>query len=138
MNDIAILVLRVGVAWIFAYPLHLFWQNFNAAKQAAGLINQKYSMPLAIIMLLVMALGSLAVLLGIYIKLASLCLLIFSLLGVYAHTKLSKLGQSFKNADNILVSIATEGQLTSAWKNYPIAAVCIFLVIVGGGKYCLI
>lgn len=138
MNDLAILILRVGIAWMFAYPLHLFWKNFNGAKQAASLINKKYSFYLAIIMLLIMTICSLTILLGICVRTSSFCLLVFSLLGVYAHTKLSNISKSIEDGNAILKSIAVEGQLTSAWKNYPIVTICLYLLLIGGGKYCLI
>lgn len=136
MNDLGLLILRITVSWMFLYPLKLFYMNFTEAKQVASLVNHKHKSSLAILMLSSMLFGGLFILLGIFVREASIVLSVFSLVGIYAHKKLAKISIDIIGPQE-LKNLAFGGHTSSAWKNVPILGILSYLVIVGGGQLCL-
>jgi uncharacterized membrane protein YphA (DoxX/SURF4 family) len=134
MGDISLFLIRITLAWMFAYPLHLFFNNFQGAKAAAGLINDRMSTFLAIIMMAIMLVGSILLLLGVFVKEVAILFFIYSCLGYYAHKKLANQSVKLKTSESSIHDIAISGQTSSAWKNIPICTLAVLLIINGPGK----
>lgn len=135
MNDISIFLIRVTLAWMFAYPLRLFINNFEGAKNAAGLINRKFSTILAIIMIIIMSVGSIFLLLGVFVTFVGWLFFLYSCLGYYVHKKLAKQCIKLNTHDSEIYNIAISGQVSSAWKNIPICTLSILIIINGAGNF---
>ncbi|MDI9819008.1 MULTISPECIES: hypothetical protein [unclassified Legionella] len=139
------LVVRVVFAAFFLYPIYGFLRNWSSAKQTATLIYPRYPALQAILMILLMLIIAISILFGIYGRIGGLVALIFSLLGVVAHHACSRslaklqLSKAASAEDQAIFTQAKEigqiGHLTSAQKNYVIAAISFFFMLLGTGPF---
>jgi uncharacterized membrane protein YphA (DoxX/SURF4 family) len=146
-NEIAWLILRVVFAGFFLYPLKTFLSNWQATLGTVKVLTPVCPQFFAIVMVSVMILGALGILLGVLAQVAGLALLIYCLLGVRVHLKLSQtveeltLSNSASAEDKKQMSIANTlgslGHATSAQKNFVLAAVACFFMIMGSGPLSL-
>ncbi|KTD07252.1 DoxX family protein [Legionella jamestowniensis] len=147
LTAIAWLVLRVVFAGFFIYAFYSFVRNWPAAKQTATLIYPKYPNFQAVSMLVLMLLISISILLGIFGRIGGALALLFSLLGVYAHytcvhhIESIQLPATASSDDQKLLAdakaIGIVGHITSAQKNYVIAAVSFFFMLLGTGPWSI-
>ncbi|MCH2135499.1 MAG: DoxX family protein [Phycisphaerales bacterium] len=132
-------LLRAGIAWIFLWPLPGLIRNFQATVQTTALV-----FPMArcttIIGLLVMALGALSVAVGIFPRVGAAALALYCIGGAFVHKALARriqtLAEHASDRSGEVTEIAqlgTLGHVTSAWKNWPIAAACAYIAFAGAG-----
>lgn len=139
------LVLRVVYAWMFLYPLIALFKDFNAAVGLVELIVPFQAKFFTMIMVIVMFFGAVMIFFGIYAQIAGFFLMFYCLIGARVHYKLMKkvssyaLSISASEVDKQLMSQATQlgavGHLTSAEKNFVLAAVGFFFMILGSGPW---
>ncbi|AHE67770.1 DoxX family protein [Legionella oakridgensis] len=147
MEIAAFVVLRIILAWMFLYPLKAQLSDWDATVELVDLIAPFQPQLFAVLMVFVMIAGSLSVLFGIYAQVGAACLMIYSLIGVLVHYKLSRLITSFylsataSNADQKILekvqSLGVVGHVTSAQKNIVIASALWVIVCLGSGPYSL-
>ncbi len=145
--DIAWLVLRVCYAALFLYPLPGLIRDWQGTVSASRLLNEKFATNLAAISVLLMFFGALSILFGVYGQVGALGLLGFNLGGSVLHQRLagvalqSQLSSTASDQDKQvlmdMVNLAVAGHSSSAWKNYVLAAVACFFMILGTGPYSL-
>ncbi|KTD22776.1 Uncharacterised protein [Legionella lansingensis] len=144
---IAWLVLRVVFAGFFLYPIYGFLQDWPSAKQTATLIYPAYPAIQAVLMIVAMVVISISILFGIYGHIGGLIALFYSLLGVAAHyacvhnLAALKISDEASSKDQALFSeakvLGVVGHSTSAQKNYVIAAVSFFFMLLGTGPFSI-
>ncbi|CEK10693.1 DoxX family protein [Legionella hackeliae] len=145
LTILAWLVLRIVFAGFFLYACYGFVRNWPAAKQTATLIYPRYANFQAISMLIWMFVISISILLGIYGRIGGALALLFSSIGAYAHYtcahKLTsiQLSTTATDEDKKLLeeakAIGMVGHVTSAQKNYVIAAMSFFFMLLGTGPW---
>ena len=143
MEDIAWLVLRISYAIVFLFPLKDLLKNFSASVALVKVIIPFQSQFFAVVMIVVMVLGALSVLLGIYAQIAGFFLLIYCLFGMVVHYRLAKhiatiqlntaASQKDIAAFNEAATLGIVGHQTSGLKNIVLAAVACFFMLVGSG-----
>lgn len=148
MEIVAWLILRIVFAWMFLYPLTILLNDWQAAKDSVGMVFPKYHHELAILMVIVMITGALSILLGILPHLGGLILFVYSIMGAVVHYRFADAIQSkhlSPQADQDAQSthqraqdLGVLGQITSAQKNFVLAAVAFWFIIKGTGPFSLI
>ncbi len=137
-------ILRATYAWMFLYPLKALFSDWPGAQGLVGILVPKKFVPLgSYLMVAVMVIGSLSVLLGILPRFGGLMLGVYSLLGTRVHYHLAKaaaakqLSQAASAEDQAAlketVDLAVVGHVTSAQKNFVLAAVGFFIALNGVG-----
>ncbi len=148
MEITAWLILRVVYAWMFLSPLPKLLTDWEGTKNLTKLLVPKYATSfLTIIMMCVMFFGALSILFGVLGQIAGLALLIYCLLGAVVHYRLGQSAQQKslslqastedKNELSKVIRLAVIGNVTSAHKNYVLAAVACFFMLMGTGPYSL-
>ncbi len=148
MEALAWIVLRLVYAWMFLWPLKALFADWKGAEGLIALLCPKALVPLgAKLMIVVMIAGALSILLGVLPRVGGAMLCVYSLLGAKVHYKLAataaeaKLGDTATDADRATLTgvstLATVGHVTSAEKNFVLAAVGFFFAIMGSGPYSL-
>ena len=147
LNIIAWLVLRILYAWLYLYALKGLLVDWQSTQSLIKLITPLYTQLLAILMVIVMAAGAIMILFGIYAQIAGLLLLIYNLIGTKVHYSLarkilaSELYSPVSSADNKTINeikaLGAAGNITSAQKNFVLAAMAFFFLIVGTGPFSL-
>lgn len=147
METVAWLVLRIVYAWMFLYPLKTLLKDWSGAVALTKLIIPIAAPLFTVAMLLAMFFGALSILFGIFGQLAGLVLLVYCLMGAVVHYrlaaaagKISLSAQSAEEDKNQLaqaIQLATVGHVTSAQKNFVLAAVACFFMLMGTGPYSL-
>lgn len=139
----AYLLLRIVYAWMFLFPLKNLLYDWQGSKDLVGLLCPYAQTFSAILMIIVMTTGSLSILVGFYGQLGGAMLFAYCLLGAIVHYRLAKqalpltLNQNASCEDkNILAqakTLATVGNITSAQKNFVLAAVGLYFMLIGTG-----
>ena len=147
VNDIAWLVLRVVYAWMFLYPLKSLLSDWPATLQATALLFPWQTPLFAVVSVAVMALGALSILLGCYGQVGAAGLLAFCLGGAVIHYRLADLAKGARlsgqasSADRQAMAqvskLGVVGHVTSAEKNFVLAAVALFFLLKGTGPWSL-
>lgn len=140
---IAWLLLRITYAWLYIYALKSLLTDWPATEFVVGLIAPKFVREFAIAMIAVMILSALMILFGIYAQVAGLLLFIYNLLGARVHYRLAKLLNNEQQSDMLsaadkavfikIQTIGVAGHITSAQKNFILAAVALFFTLLGSG-----
>ena len=144
---VAWLVLRAVYAWMFLYPSYGLIKDWHGTVQTTALLFPRHTGFFAFGSLVIMILGSLAILLGIYGQLAGVALVGFNLGGALIHYRLARLvrqthlsasaNQADQEALAGVVELGVVGHVTSAEKNFVLAAVALFFALVGTGPLSL-
>ncbi len=79
------------LAWMFLYPLKALLADWPATIDTVKLIAPFKPSFFAVVMVIVMIVGALSVLFGIFAQIGSLLLLVYCLIGVVVHYKLAGL-----------------------------------------------
>lgn len=141
------LILRIVYAWMFLYPLKALLKDWPGALGLTQLVIPFAAPLFTVAMLLTMFFSGLSILLGFYGQLAGFALLVYCLIGALVHYRLaSKLqtislsGQSSSEDKQLLtqaIQLGSVGHVTSAQKNFVLAAVACFFMLIGTGPYSL-
>ncbi len=142
------ILLRVVFAWMFLSPIPNLLKNWPGTVSNTSLLFPWRPEWFARGSLLVMMLGACSILFGIYGRIGALGLLIFSLGGAVVHYRLAGKAQDSsmsltastedKNTLEQLKTLAAVGHITSAQKNYVLAAVAAFFLLQGTGPWTLV
>ena len=147
MEIVACIVLRLVLAWFFLDPVKGLISDWDASVELVKSIIPFQPQCFAILMIIVMIVGSLSVLFGIYAQIGAGCLLIYTLMGVVVHYRLGntlsdmRLTKTAVKADKTIFETAKalgiQGHMTSAKKNIVIVAALLQIVLLGSGPFSL-
>ncbi len=148
MEILAWLTLRIVYAWMFLWPLKALFADWKATEGVVGLIcPARLVGPAAKLMVVVMVTGALSILLGVLPAVGGVLLFIYCLIGAVAHYRLgasaTALSLSATAADEDrqalanAAALATVGHVTSAEKNFVLAALGLFFALAGTGPWSL-
>lgn len=147
-NDIAWIVLRLAYAWVFLYPVPGLLKNWPGTVETTALLFKKLPEFFAAVSVLVMVVGGVSVLFGIYGRIGSAALLAFNLGGAVIHYRIagqagkmllsSEASPEDRKVAETLALTASVGHTTSAWKNFVLAGVSFFFLLKGTGPWSLI
>lgn len=145
---VAWLVLRAVYAWMYLYPAIGLLRNWPATVATTGLLFKQGTKFFSVTSVAVMIIGALMILFGVYGQYAGLALFAFNLGGAIIHyrlaaaTKASQLSVAASEADKAtLAQVATlgwVGHVTSAEKNFVLAAVALFFALMGTGPLSIV
>jgi uncharacterized membrane protein YphA (DoxX/SURF4 family) len=145
--NIGWLIMRIGIAWLFLWPLPGLLRNWHATVKTTALIYPFPTLATAA-GLVVMLCGSISVGCGIYGRIGGAALALYCIGGAFVHMALSRqpasliqgLGLDGNAADvaNMAAEIGAVGHVTSAWKNWTIAGACSFIALAGTGPLSII
>lgn len=146
--DVAWLVLRVVYAWMFLYPAIGLIGDWSTTVKTTGLLFRWQPQVFAVASVTFMIVGGTMILLGVYGRLAGLGFVAFSIGGAVIHYRLAAQATSSKLSGHAsvedhaamegLAGLATVGHVTSAQKNFVLAAVGFFFAIMGTGPMSLL
>lgn len=147
MDIAAWIILRIAFAWLFLYALKGLLSDWNATKNLVRLIVPFAVNLSSIMMICVMALGALSILLGIWGQIGGIFLTIYCLIGARVHYRLASLASASKLSDMAndsdskvlaqIIDLGVAGNITSAQKNFVLAAISLFFAILGTGPLSL-
>lgn len=135
---IAWIVLRIVYAWLYLYPVIALIKNWQETVDTASLLFKNKPKEFTIVSVVIMIIGALSILLGIYGRIGGVLLLFFNLGGAYIHYQLANRAKDFGiEANTSLVKLAVLGNVSSAQKNLVLAAVAFFFMIQGTGPWSI-
>lgn len=147
METAALIFLRIVLAWMFLYPLKDLLADWKGTVNLVRLITPFFPNLFALLMILVMFLGSLSILFGVYAQIGASFLFIYSLVGVIVHYQLSQqiktqsLSDEASKDDRAVLektkALGVAGNNTSAQKNIVVAAALLVIVLLGSGPFSL-
>jgi len=147
-ESVAWLVLRIVYAWMYLYPVTGLVKNWPTTVKTTSLLFPVGTTFFAFVSVVLMIAGSLMILLGVYGQYAAVALLAFNVGGAQVHYKLAEAAKAMQPADATsaddraqfgdLADLAAVGHITSAEKNYVLAAVAFFFALVGTGPWSLV
>ena len=142
-ETIAWLVLRIAYAIAFLFPLKDLLRHFTASIDLVKVLTSVQPRFFAVVMVVVMALGALSILFGIYAQIAGFFLLIYCSFGIVVHYRLAHhiaqiqlstaLSEKDKALFNEAATLGVVGHQTSGLKNSVLAAVACFFMLMGSG-----
>lgn len=145
-HDLALLILRATLAYVFLYAAWRNTQNQMAwtwTKNETGVLfrhlpeAQRASMAAraALIGMVLMYGGGLSVLLGVEARLGGLALAIFSLLGMRIHAIRRDEAFTEAQAGNAMGWSAYSGHTAAGLKNVALAGAGLLLALTGSGRW---
>ena len=147
MDMWAELMLRLVFVGVFCYPLPGLIRDWSSTQMLVRFISPVFVKSFSVLVIIVMIVGSLSILLGVYAQIGGILLCIYSMLGIRVHYMLAKSIQSLalpagssKRAVNVFQqsqSIGISGHLASAQENTVLAAVALMYAIIGSGVLSL-
>jgi uncharacterized membrane protein YphA (DoxX/SURF4 family) len=145
--DAAWLSLRVVYAWMFLYPAVGLIKDWDTTVRTTGLLFPRQTGLLATVSVAFMIIGALMILLGVYGSIAGAGFVLFSVGGAVIHYRLAaqagaaSLGATASAEDARamadLSGLAVVGHVTSAQKNFMLAALGLFIALMGTGPVSL-
>lgn len=148
IESIAWVTLRAVYAWMYIYPSIGLIRNWPVTVSTTGLLFKRGTEFFAFSSLVVMIVGSLMIFLGIYGQYAAVALFGFNIGGAVIHYRLARIAKethlsaSASEDDQAtlaeLADLGHVGHVTSAEKNFVLAAVAMFFALVGTGKFSLV
>ena len=146
-SEVAWLVLRAVYAWMFLYPAIGLMRDFSTTVGTTALLFSWQPRFFAAGSVGFMIVGALMILLGVYGQVAGFGFVAFCIGGAVVHYRLAaqagtaKLSEAASDADREalagLAGLATVGHVTSAQKNFVLAAVGLFFGLMGTGPLSL-
>ena len=147
IEEVAWMILRIVFAGMFLFPLKDIVRDMDASMEVVRLIMPFQARFFTYVIIAVMFLGALSILLGAYAQIAGFFLLIYCLMGVALHYRLSnriasiKLSASASEKDQHSLSevaaLGILGNQTSGQKNIVLSAVACFFMLLGSGPISL-
>ena len=148
IDVLAWLVLRVVYAWMFLYPAVGLIRDWKSTVQTTSLLFKWFPGGFALGSLVIMVFGSFSILVGFYGQFAAVAFIGFNLGGVVLHYRLARrLKQTHlskeacaadRDALEGAIALGVVGHVTSAEKNFVLAAVALFFAIEGTGPLSLV
>jgi uncharacterized membrane protein YphA (DoxX/SURF4 family) len=145
---LAWLALRAVYAWMYLYPAVGLVRDWPTTVGTTGLLFKHGTRLLAFVSVLTMVVGAVMILLGVYGQYAAVALLGFNLGGAKIHYTLAAMARQARlsaaaSAEDraTLQNLATlgwVGHVTSAEKNFVLAAVALFFALMGTGPWSLV
>ncbi|MEM8606321.1 MAG: DoxX family membrane protein [Myxococcota bacterium] len=142
-SDLAWVSLRVVYAWMFLYPAIGLIKNWSGTVDTTALLFPWKPELFALGSVAGMVIGGVMILLGVYGWMAGGYFFLFSLGGARIHYRLAsqastaRLSDAASDADRQTLSglagLASVGHVTSAQKNFVLAAVGLFFFLMGTG-----
>lgn len=143
---VALLVLRISVAYVFLYAA---WKNTeNAAawtwttnetallfKNLPEVERQKVAWLCAIAGMVMMYGGGVSVLLGLEPRLGGLLIAVFSIMGMRLHAIRRDEAKQEADAGNMMGWSAYSAHIAAGLKNWALAGAGVVFVLVGTGRY---
>lgn len=149
-EDLALLALRIGVAWVFLYAA---WRNTNrpAAWQwtqgetsllfrgAPEPLRGRLTTSAAVIGMVMMYFGGVSALLGLEPRLGGVAIALFSLMGMRIHAirRDEALQATGASTDPTMAWSAYGAHTAAGLKNWALIAAGLVLILVGGGDWVL-
>ena len=148
LQVIAWMALRIMYAWMFLYPLKVLLSDWKTTKSTVALISPPSLVSFSsVLMVIVMISGALSILLGLYAQIGGLLLFVYCLMGAVVHYKLANLikqhhlsptaGVTDVSVLQAVIDMGMVGNITSAQKNFVLAAVALFFMLLGSGPMSL-
>lgn len=147
-SDIAWLTLRAVYAWMFLYPAIGLLKDWPTTVQTTALLFKWHANLFAAGSMALMIGGAVMILVGLYGSLAGAGLCLFCLGGARVHYKLGAMAGATKLSSTAskedveaaarAASLAVVGHVTSAEKNFVLAAVGFFFFLMGTGPWSLV
>jgi len=147
-EPIAWLVLRVVYAWMYLYPAVGLVRDWPHTVSTTGLLFKHGTRQFAFISVLGMVVGAVMILLGVYGQYAAVALFGFNLGGAKIHYLLADMIHQAQLSETASVDDRAEfqelatlgwvGHVTSAQKNFVLAAVALFFALMGTGPWSLL
>lgn len=132
------IMLRIVYAWLYLYPLMTLSKNWQTTVATTALLFTKHAQQCARVSVVVMVIGAISILFGIYARIGGILLLFFNLGGAYIHYRLADQAEGFAAEGNTtLVNLAMVGNVSSAQKNFVLAAVAFFFMVQGSGPWSI-
>jgi len=148
IDALAWLGLRGVYAWMFLYPAWGLLRDWENTVQTTSLLFRKFPSFFAFGSLLIMIVGAISILLGVYGQIAAVGLVAFNLGGALLHYRLARLVKQLhlseeatpvdRGALDKAATLGVVGHVTSAEKNFVLAAVALFFVLKGTGPLSLV
>ncbi len=142
---LAWLILRIGYAWLYLYALKMLFADWSATEWVVGLVFPCCIRLFAILCVLSMILSSVMLIFGIYAQVAGVILFFYNLIGACIHYRIAavikaeqQVEMSNKNDQDIfkkVQALGIGGHVTSAQKNFILAAVALFFMLMGSGPW---
>ncbi len=134
-DHIAWLILRIVFAWMYLYPLITLLQDWPTLVNTTALLFKWQPNFFAVLSVLTMIVGAVSILFGIYAQIGGSLLCVFTLGGAVIHYRLAAIAKtSVANPhQHELAKLAVAGHITSAQKNFVLAAVAFFFALLGSG-----
>jgi len=147
-EPVAWLVLRIVYAWMYLYPAVGLVRDWPGTVNTTGLLFKHGTREFAFVSVLGMVIAALMILLGVYGQYAAVALVGFNLGGAKIHYSLAEMAHHAGLSDAASLEDRTEfqelatlgwvGHVTSAQKNFVLAAVALFFALVGTGPWSLV
>ena len=147
MEIAAWIILRVVYAWMFLYPLITLLSDWQATENTVALVFPWAKKLFSLLMVLIMVVGAISILLGAYAQIAGILLFFYCMIGAVVHYRLAKLtavhvlsneaSEADKAALKETIALGVVGHVTSAQKNFVLAAVGLFFFFMGSGPLSL-
>jgi uncharacterized membrane protein YphA (DoxX/SURF4 family) len=148
IEPFAWVALRAVYAWIYLYASIGLMTNWPTTLSTTKLLFTKGTAFFAATSLVIMIFGSLMILFGVYGQYAAVAMFAFNLGGAVIHYRLARLAkathlsESASDVDRAtvveLANLGHVGHVTSAEKNFVLAAVALFFALVGTGEISLV
>ncbi len=142
------LTLRIVYAWIYLYPAKSLIRDWPTTVETTGLLVSWGTSFFAFISVGGMIISALMILFGVYGQFAAVALCAFNIGGAVIHYRLAAMANETRISDSAsaddrttldgLASLGWVGHVTSAEKNFVLAAVAVFIALVGTGPYSLV
>ncbi len=147
-ENAAWLILRIVYAWMYLYPAVGLIKDWPTTVATTGLLFPKWTRCFAAASVAGMIVGAVMILLGVWGQVAAVALLAFNLGGARIHYRLAALTKAGRLSDAAsaedraamekTATLGWVGHVTSAEKNFVLAAVALFFALVGTGPLSLV
>lgn len=133
------LVLRLVLAWMYLYPIIGLMKDREGLMASTKLLFPWKTAFFAYVSIGAMIIGALSILFGFYAQIGGFILLIFTLGGIRVHYALAAQAKPALNNPQVraLAKLALLGHISSAEKNFVLAAVALMIMLLGSGPLSL-
>lgn len=148
VDAFAWIALRIVYAWMFLYPAAGLIRDWSTTVQTTALLFKRATGLFAFASLVIMIFGALMILFGVYGQYAAVALVAFNLGGAILHYRLARLIKQTHLSNNAsaedraaldgAATLGWVGHVTSAEKNFVLAAVALFFALKGTGPLSLL
>lgn len=144
-TTLAWLILRIGYAWLYLYALKALFANWQATEWIVSLVFPFWVRFFAVLCVLSMIVSSIMLIFGIYAQIAGIILFFYNLIGARIHYQIAAAIKTEKQNGTVnktdheifekVQTLGIVGHVTSAQKNFILAAVALFFMLMGSGPF---